>query len=93
MVTKAGQKIWIRCEVKPGPFPDEKLVRVQSGDNEWVGFVNVDFLKKRPNGDFFVQGKVTDGGRGDFTVVFPGHSITSSQFQGSSERVIAVGSV
>jgi hypothetical protein len=39
-----GQHVWIPCEVKPGPFSDERMVRVNSPVvnspvSSWIGFV------------------------------------------------------
>jgi hypothetical protein len=42
-----GTYIWLSCEVKPGPFSDERMVRVTSpsGAEVWVGFASVSVLK------------------------------------------------
>src|SRR5215831_18930830 len=42
-----GAYIWLPCEVKPGPFSDERMVRVMSpsGAEIWVGFASVSVLK------------------------------------------------
>lgn len=44
MSLSVGQYVWIPCEVKPGPFSDERLVRVNSpvvdsAVTVWTGFV------------------------------------------------------
>lgn len=46
-----GQRVWIPCEVKPGPFSDERMVRVNSpvansAVNTWTGFVPTAELKE-----------------------------------------------
>jgi len=41
MSLRPGARIWIPCEVKPGPFSDERMVRVQSQAGEWLGFVGL----------------------------------------------------
>lgn len=46
-VLKKGMVIWIRCEVKPGPFPNERRVYVKLDENEWFGFVDVSQLEKQ----------------------------------------------
>ena len=47
MALKPGALIWLPCEVKPGPFPNERLVKVASRAGEdWVGFVDVRYLKE-----------------------------------------------
>lgn len=42
---KPGDAIWIPCDVKPGPFSNERMVRVESEAGEWLGFVNIEWLK------------------------------------------------
>jgi hypothetical protein len=37
---KKGDVVWIPCEVRSGPFPDERRVYLKLGDHEWMGFVN-----------------------------------------------------
>lgn len=40
-----GDPVWIPCEVKKGPFPDERLVRVHSVFGEWLAFISSHHLK------------------------------------------------
>ena len=40
MSPKTGDTIWMRCEVRPGPFSNERFVK--AGD--WLGFVRVEAL-------------------------------------------------
>src|SRR5437867_3584700 len=44
---KPGRYVWISCEVKPGPFSDERMVKAVSaiGGDAWVGFAPVSALK------------------------------------------------
>lgn len=46
MTLQAGAKIWIPCEVKPGPFSDERFVRVRDNGFDWLGFVQVKQLRE-----------------------------------------------
>jgi hypothetical protein len=48
MNLKPGHYVWIACEVKPGPFSDERMVRVAStlSGEVWVGFAPVSALKE-----------------------------------------------
>ena len=46
-----GQHVWLPCEVKPGPFPDERMVRVnspvvRSAASSWIGFVPATKLRE-----------------------------------------------
>ncbi len=92
MTIEVGKKIWVPCEVKPGPFPDERMFRVKLESEEWLGFVPVKFLKDSiDQGKTFIEAIVVSVGNGSFTAQFPGHSVTSSQFQGSVERAVPVG--
>ena len=42
---KIGELVWLRCEVKPGPFPNERLVRITLPLGSWAGFVDTTALK------------------------------------------------
>ncbi len=44
---KKGMVVWIPCEVRVGPFPDERKVYVQSATGDWFGFVNISELDKK----------------------------------------------
>ena len=33
-----GARMWLPCEVKPGPFSDERMVLVVADGSEWFGF-------------------------------------------------------
>jgi hypothetical protein len=43
---KKGLYFWVPCEVKSGPFPNERRVYVKIGNNEWFGFVDASQLKE-----------------------------------------------
>ena len=47
MVPGVGSYVWLSCEVRPGPFPNERMIRVQGRDGvSWVGFVDKSLLKR-----------------------------------------------
>jgi hypothetical protein len=74
-----GRHVWIACEVKPGPFPDERFVRISGGPIEWVGFVTVGALKEPiENGQSFVDAVVVDVLDGTFLAKPPGDGLGSS---------------
>ena len=56
---KRGDQIAIKCEVKPGPFPGEHLIEVETLDGPVSGFVSEDFLRERA-GSWFVKGAVQE---------------------------------
>ena len=39
--------MWLLCEVRLGPFADERMVRVTTDGSERLGFVNVRWLRNR----------------------------------------------
>ena len=46
-----GQYVWVPCEVKPGPFSDQRMVRVNSTvvhspAGSWIGFVAAESLRE-----------------------------------------------
>ena len=45
MSLRVGQKVWVPCEVKPGPFSNERMVRVISPVGDWFGFAQTSILK------------------------------------------------
>ncbi|HVR37612.1 MAG TPA: hypothetical protein VMU84_00840 [Thermoanaerobaculia bacterium] len=89
-----GGQIWIPCEVKPGPFANERLVRVCSDFAEWVGFVPIEILRDSLlEGETFIRGTITDVQNDRFEVYFAAHAVTSNVFAGSVAKVEALGSV
>ena len=69
-----GDQIWIPCEAKPGPFSDERMIRVTIGANEWVGFVKSDLLRVSKSGESFVSAEIIDVQPGNVLVRIPGNS-------------------
>ena len=37
---KVGDELWLPCQVRPGPFSNERRVYLKVGEREWLGFVN-----------------------------------------------------
>lgn len=54
-----GETIRIPCEVKPGPFSNEKLISFEAVDGIVSGFVDERDVQKS-GADFFVSGVVKD---------------------------------
>lgn len=44
---KKGMVVWLPCEVRRGPFSDERKVYVRSALGDWFGFVNTSELEKK----------------------------------------------
>ncbi len=85
----AGKKVWMPCDVKPGPFPDERLVRVKTDGIEWCGFVPASGLRTPVReGRTFVYTTVLEVHGDSFIAAFPGESLTASSIRGSLSRVV-----
>jgi hypothetical protein len=77
----AGNVVWIPCEVKPGPFPDERRVRLTSDLGEWVGFVPVSYLEEpKTEGRTRIRVLIVDVEGDTFNVRVPGEGISGSMF-------------
>jgi hypothetical protein len=44
---KKGMVVWLPCEVRPGPFPNERKVYIHAESSEWFGFVDISQLKEK----------------------------------------------
>lgn len=44
---KKGSVLWLPCEVRGGPFPNERRIYVKFDNSEWFGFVDVSQLKDK----------------------------------------------
>lgn len=87
---KKGAHIWIPCEVKEGPFPDERLVRVRSDLGDSLAFVRTEFLKEPiSEGQTFVRALVVDVHGEKFIAELPGQEISSKEFEGYTSKVSA----
>jgi len=74
-----GLHVWIACEVKPGPFSDERFVRISSGKTTWAGFVTAQALKEPvENGRSFIDTMVVDVLDGSFLARPPGDWLGTS---------------
>ena len=88
MALEAGRLIWIPCDVKPGPFSDERIVRIRSDRNEWLAFVPVDALRNPiREGSTFVRAVIVRVNGGHFSAKVAGEPLTSSLFEGTLPRV------
>lgn len=82
MVMAIGSQIWIPCEVKPGPFSNERLVRVVSRAGQWVGFVPVVSLRDDvERGRTWASATVIDFDETSVAVQFSGYAVTPTVFR------------
>lgn len=88
MAYQVGHLVWIPCEVKPGPFSDERIARVRSDTVEWVGFVPVHSLREPvTEGDTYVRAIITELSDRRFIAKIAGEPVASSFFEGNLSRV------
>ena len=84
-----GARMWFPCEVKPGPFSDERVVVVRADGSEWIGFVNVRWLRYQGSEDTDeVLAKVVDVDGSTFRARVPGNALHSGLVQGRVERAV-----
>jgi hypothetical protein len=78
MTLSAGRTVWIPCEVKPGPFSNERLVRVEGDPQSWVGFVPIWYLRDAiERGRTEVRAVVAEMRGEQFLARIPGHALGS----------------
>ena len=78
MSVASGAYIWLPCEVKPGPFSDERMVRVASEYGDWVGFVPVSSLEAPREGDTLVRALIVEVQGDRLLARIPGESLSST---------------
>jgi protein gp37 len=85
-----GRYVWLSCEVKPGPFSDERMVRVSSvGAGEvWVGFASVSALKNPvESGSTAIKALVVGIQKDRFEAQPMGSALTQTLFKGELSKV------
>ncbi|HEX4963879.1 MAG TPA: hypothetical protein VF173_23845 [Thermoanaerobaculia bacterium] len=88
MALPVGTKIWLPCEVKPGPFSDERLVLVSDGGRDWLGFVQENRLREPiTEGRTSVLASVVSVLGETFQALLPGSALMSTLFEGRVSRV------
>jgi hypothetical protein len=89
MNLKPGMTVWLPCEVKPGPFSNERAVRIESSNDSWIGFVDVRFLREPVSeGMTYVRALIVAVEQDRFHARLPGHSVGPQKvFQGDSGKV------
>lgn len=87
MAYQVGHLVWIPCEVKPGPFSDERITRIRSEQADWIGFVPVHSLREVvTEGATFVRAVITELSDGRFVARIAGESLASSTFEDTLSR-------
>jgi len=80
---KVGDLIGVLCEVQPGPFPNERVVTIETIDGPISGFVREENVRKSKRG-WIVRAEVRGIGKDDIVLV---------QIQGSFFTTNGVASV
>lgn len=75
---QAGQHIAIPCEIQPGPFPDERLISVQTESGPVSGFVNAEDLLNVEDGKGRIRGVVREATEQTLTVWISGSFFTTN---------------
>ena len=85
---KSGSGVWLPCKVKPGPFPDERMVLVESIDGtKWFGFVNAQWLYlKEQQGEDHVLGTVASVTGNTFLARVPGSAPAPTLVKGRVDQ-------
>jgi hypothetical protein len=85
---EAGRLMWIPGEVQPGPFSDERIIRIPSERGAWVAFVHVNELRKPiAEGSMFVRAVIVSVEGGRFNARIGGEPVASSFFEGALNRI------
>ena len=84
-----GARLWLPCEVKAGPFTDERRVLVHGEGGDWIGFVNVRWLQEKEAevGQNLVLAKVVEVADSSFRARIPGSAPQGGLFEGKRDRV------
>lgn len=83
MTLHVGDCIWIPCEVKPGPFSDERRVRIASDSGEWLGYVPVSYLQEPIlEGQTKIRALIVDVSQDTFCAKIPGERV-AGKFYGA----------
>jgi hypothetical protein len=75
---KRGQSVNVPCEIQPGAFPGERLVRIHTDRGEISGFVKAEYLTNPRGPSGYVQGTVVEVDRDAVKVRLPGSFFTSA---------------
>ena len=79
---KKGKIVWIPCEVKGGPFPNERRVLIKTGISEWFGFVSTSELEKKvPEGADRIRAVVVEVQDDHVVIAVRGQSPSSGEIQ------------
>lgn len=88
---QSGDLIWVPCEVRPGPFSNERMVRVGSPGNQRVWFSPDRALEDSSvtDGTARIRARVVEVTEADVSVRIPGHGIAANVFRAPAAEAAA----
>ena len=85
-----AQRVWLPCTVSPGPFSNERAVKIDLGDWHWMGFVNVCLLKEQiEEGPDQVLANILSLTDNTFEASVPGEAVQGALLQGNTREYLA----
>jgi hypothetical protein len=78
MTFKEGDLVGVPCSIQLGPFPDERLIAVETEDGPLAGFVRSSNLQTSDGQHGLVRGAVIDVSRDSITVKLFGSFFTTA---------------
>jgi len=84
---RAGEKVYVKTEVKDGAFPTEKLVTVSTNTGLVTGFAKVDSIIDRGGGQYLLA-EVKSVSRDNLTVKLAGSFFTTTGFADVSSSMV-----
>jgi hypothetical protein len=87
-----GSVVWLPCQVRGGPFPNERRVYIKTEISEWFGFVNTSELRaKVQEGDDQVRGVVVSVTPDHVVIGVRGQSPASGAIQANPSQITQYG--
>jgi len=89
---RPGEVVGLPCEVRGGPFPNERRVYIKNDLSEWFGFVNTSELRyKKTEGKDEVRGVVVTVKPDHVVVGVRGQSPASGAIQAKPSQITEYG--
>ena len=91
--SEVGTIIWFPCEVRGGPFQNERRVYVKTTKSEWFGFVDVSDLKEAVDGTYRVRAVVLAVGPREVVLGIRGQSPAGDPIQAERSVIAQYGAL
>ena len=73
-----GDKVKIPCSIQPGAFSSERLIIIETDENIFSGFINIDHLEEETESRGYVVGTIISVDQKDYTIKIPASLFTSA---------------